>query len=332
MERLRAIQGVDKLTIASQPPMGGAATKTLSVNGRNLADRNNKLPFVGRVAVVPEYFETLGITLRRGRTFTAADGASGSEVAIVNEPFVTRFFSGGDALGKRIRLGQDLDRAVEDPKAPWLTIVGVSSPVLQQTVRNESTIQPTVYVPFRQEPTIAFTVLARSRLPRETLTAALRNELRNVDPDIPLYNIRTMDDMLAQRTWPFRVFGTLFAAFAIIALVLSSVGIYAVTAYGVGQRTPEIGLRMALGASRKDVLWLVLRQGLRRIGIGLALGLLAAWGLSRVLASILVEVRPDDPATFVSIAILLTTVTIAACLVPARRAMYLDPVDALRTE
>lgn len=332
MERLRTIQGIDKLTIASQPPMGGAATKTLSAAGRNLADRNNKLPFVGRVAVVPEYFETLGITLRQGRTFTPADGAPGSEVAIVNEPFVTRYFSGGDALGKRIRLGQDLDRAAEDPNAPWLTIVGVSPPVLQQTGRNDSTIQPTVYLPYRQEPTIAFTVLARSRLPRETVTAALRNELRNVDPDIPLYNIRTMDDMLAQRTWPFRVFGTLFAAFAIIALVLSSVGIYAVTAYGVGQRTQEIGVRMALGASQKDVLWLVLRQGLRRIGIGLALGLLAAWGLSRVLASILVEVRPDDPATFVSIAILLYAVTLAACLVPARRAMYLDPVDALRTE
>ncbi len=250
----------------------------------------------------------------------------------MNEPFVTRFFSGGDAIGKRIRLGQDLDRAAEDPNTPWLTIISVSPPVLQQTGRNDSTIQPTVYVPFRQEPTIAFTVLARSRLPRETLTAELRNALRNVDPDIPLYNIRTLEDMLAQRTWPFRVFGTLFAAFAIIALALSSVGIYAVTAYGVGQRTQEIGVRMALGASQKDVLWLVLRQGLRRIGIGLALGLLAAWGLSRVLASILVEVRPDDPATFVSIAILLTAVTIAACLVPARRAMYLDPVDALRTE
>ena len=129
-----------------------------------------------------------------------------------------------------------------------------------------------------------------------------------------------------------RVFGTLFTAFALIAIVLSAVGIYAVTSYGVGQRTQEIGIRMALGASDRDVMWLVLRQGVRRIGIGVAIGLLAAWGLARVLASVLVQVSPDDPLTFVSITVLLAVVTLAACLVPARRAMRLDPVNSLRTE
>ncbi|HZO84183.1 MAG TPA: FtsX-like permease family protein, partial [Verrucomicrobiae bacterium] len=263
----------------------------------------------------------------------AADGVPGAEVAIVNEPFVTRYFSGGDVLGKRIRLGEDLNRGTEDPNAPWLTIIGVSPPVLQAGgPNNDPSVQPTVYVPFRQEPTIAFTVLARSRLPRESLIAALRNELRNVDADIPLYNIFSMDDILARRTWPFRIFGTVFASFAIIALVLSAVGIYGVTAYGVGQRTQEIGIRMALGANARDVMWLVLRQGFRRIGIGISLGLLAAWGLSRVLASVLLQVSPDDPLTFASITLLLAVVTLVACLVPARRAMHLDPVDALRTE
>jgi ABC-type antimicrobial peptide transport system permease subunit len=153
-----------------------------------------------------------------------------------------------------------------------------------------------------------------------------------VDPDLPLYNIRSLDEILERRRWPFRVFGTLFAAFAIIALVMSSVGIYAVTAYGVGQRTQEIGVRMALGASQRNVMWLVLKQGIRRICIGLALGLLAAFGVSRVLASVLVNMTATDPVTFVSISVLLSLITLAACVIPARRAMRLDPVNALRTE
>ena len=197
---------------------------------------------------------------------------------------------------------------------------------------NDFSVQPTVYLPFRQEPSIAFTVIARSRLPREALISALRNELRAVDPDLPLYNIRTLDEILARRRWPFRVFGTVFGVFGLIALVMSAVGIYAVTAHGVGQRTREIGLRVALGASQKDVMWLILRQSLVRIGIGLPLGLLASWGLSRVLGALLYRVTPADPVTFGSIAILLTGVTLIASLVPARRAMRLDPVHALRTE
>jgi predicted permease len=333
MERLRSIPGIGRVTIASQPPASGAQGRTLSIAGHRLTDANNRLPVVGRIAVLADYFDTLDVKIR-GRNFTAADGAPGAEVAIVNEPFVTRYFSGGDVIGKQIRLGQDFERGIENPKDPLMTIIGVSPAILQQNGpnANEIRVQPAVYVPFRQEPTIAFTVLARSRLARESLIASLRNELRNVDPDIPLYNIRTMDEIIERRTWPFFVFGSLFAVFALIAIILSSVGIYAVTSYGVGQRTQEIGVRMALGASESDVMWLVLRQGLRRIGIGIAIGLLAAWGLARVLASLLVEVPPDDPMTFGSITILLAVVTLVACLVPARRAMRLDPVDSLRSE
>jgi predicted permease len=287
---------------------------------------------VTRLSIVPDYFQAFNLRVSRGRGFTGSDGAAGSEIAIVNEPFAAKYWPGEDPVGKRIRLGQDFERGTDDPNLPWLTIVGVSPPVFQQSNQNDLRVQPTVYVPFRQEPTIAFTVLARSKLTRDALITSIRNELRSVDPDLPLYNIRTLDDILQNRRWPFRVFGTLFASFAVIALVMSSVGIYAVTSYGVGQRTSEIGVRMALGASRRDVLWLVLRQGLKRIAVGLAVGLLAAFGLSRVLASVLVNMTPTDPVTFLSISILLTAVTIMACIVPARRAMYLDPVHALRTE
>ena len=331
-ERLGALPNVDALTIVSQPPAGGAVGRTLQIEGRDLTDGNNRLPTISRIAVVPDYFQSLDLAIRRGRGFTDADGAPGAEAVIVNEPFVTRYFPDSDPLGARLRLGQDLDRGTEDPQALWLTIVGVSPPVFQQSPQQDLSVQPTVYIPFRQEPPVGFTVLARSRALGETVVAAIRNELRQLDPDLPLYNIRTLDEILAQRNWPYRVFGTLFASFAVIALLISCVGIYAVTAHGVGQRTQEIGMRMALGAGQRDILWLVLRHGLVRIGIGVVLGVIAAVGISRVLASVLVNTSATDPTTFMSICLLLGTVTLLACFVPARRATRLDPVDALRTE
>jgi putative ABC transport system permease protein len=212
-----------------------------------------------------------------------------------------------------------------------LTIVGVSPPVFQQSPNQDLSVQPTVYIPFRQEPPVGFTILAR-RPPGATIVPSIREELRQLDPDLPLYNIRTLDDILAQRNWPYRVFGTLFATFAVIALLISCVGIYAVTAHGVGQRTQEIGMRMALGAGQRDILWLVLRHGIVRIAIGVVIGVIAAFGVSRVLVSVLVNTSTTDPTTFISICLLLGVVTLLACFVPARRATRLDPVDALRTE
>jgi predicted permease len=331
-ERLETLPSMDTLTIVSHPPAGGAAFRTLKIEGREMTDANNRLPSVARLSVVPGYFDALDLTVRRGRAFTETDGAAGAEAVIVNEPFVARYFPDEDPLGKRLRLGEDLNRGTEDLEAAWLTIIGVSPPVFQQSPNQDLSVQPTVYVPFRQEPPVAFTVLARSSLSGEAVVAAIRNELREVDADLPLYNIRTMDDILAQRNWPYRIFGTLFATFAVIALLMSSVGIYAVTAYGVGQRTQEIGVRMALGARQRDILWLVLRQGITRIFLGVALGLLAALGASRVLSAVLVNMTATDPTTFVSISLLLAVVTLLACFVPARRATQLDPVDALRVE
>jgi predicted permease len=331
-ERLESVPGVDALTIVSQPPAGGAQMLTLKIEGREMVDANNRLPTVYRLVVVPDYFESLELPISRGRVFTETDGVSGAEAVIVNETFVARYFPDTDPIGSRLRLGQDLNRGTEDTAAPWLTIVGVSPPVFQQSPQQDLSVQPTVYVPFRQEPLVGFTILARTQVAGDAVVTAIRNELRQLDQDLPLYNIRTMDDILAQRNWPYRIFGTLFGTFAVIALLISAVGIYAVTAHGVGQRTQEIGVRMALGADRRDILWLVLKQGTLRIVIGLVLGVLAAFAASRVFVSILVNTTPTDPTTFISICVLLSAVTLLACFVPARRATRLHPTQALRVE
>jgi ABC-type antimicrobial peptide transport system permease subunit len=160
----------------------------------------------------------------------------------------------------------------------------------------------------------------------------VRQAVQEVDPDQPVFQVQTMDEFLARGRWPYRVFGTMFTIFALIALVLSAVGVYAVTAYSVTQRTPEIGLRMALGAQPAQVSWLILRRGLSQLAIALALGLILAWFASSALQSLGVQIPARDPVTFAAIAGVLAAVTIAACLIPARRATRLDPLSALRSE
>jgi putative ABC transport system permease protein len=175
-------------------------------------------------------------------------------------------------------------------------------------------------------------IIARSQVPPTSLTPLVREAVQAVDSDLPVFNIQTLDEILAQSRWGFRVFGTMFALFALIALVLSAVGIYAVTSYSVTQRTQEIGVRMALGAQPRDVSWLILRRGLMQLTIGMTIGTTLAWYASAPLQAVLVQVPPRDPITFAAIVTVLVTATLAACLIPARRATRLDPLTALRTE
>jgi len=326
LERLSGIPGLEGVAVASFAPAGGAAGRPLRLEDREPEENVPETgPQTWSVAVVPGYFEALGFDLRAGRAFDPTDGQPGAEVAIVNEPFAERYWPGESPLGRRIRISNAEDAA-------WLEIVGVGPAVLQSSSDQDPSVQPTVYVPFRQEPGASAQIVARSGLPAAVVAQTIREEVRRLDPELPLYDIRGVEEMLRLRNWPYRVFGSLFAIFALIALVMSSVGIYGVTAYAVGQRTQEIGIRMALGARNRDILLLVLRQGMIRIAIGLAIGLFFAWAVSRILESVLVGVTPTDPLTFVLIPLILTAVTLAACLIPARRALGLDPADALRTE
>jgi putative ABC transport system permease protein len=271
--------------------------------------------------------------MRRGRVFRDTDGAAGSETAIINEKLAADLFPKEDPIGRRIRFVTPPPQpGQQPPPAPvWRTIVGIS-PTLRHS--NNQSVEPTavVYVPLRQDPTGFTMMVVRSRLEPGVVMAAVRGEVALVDRDQPVFTVQTFDQILDQQMWPFRVFGSLFAIFAVVALVMSAVGLYAVMAYSVTQRTAEIGVRMALGAEGRQVSWLVLKRGLLQTSLGIAIGLFGAFFLSKVMNTLLVDVTSRDPMTFGAITIVLTTVAIAACLLPARRATRVDPLVALRTD
>jgi hypothetical protein len=280
------------------------------------------------VTIGPRYFETIGMQLSRGRPFGTTDGTGGHEAAIVNQRFVAMHFAGQDPIGRRIKLNPD-GAAPPGPAPGWVTVVGVS-PSIRQRFATEAEPDPVVYLPLRAQAPASTALIIRAQRDAASLTSMLRDEIRAIDQDLPVFEIRTMDQQLAQQRWAFRIFGSMFAMFAIIALALSSVGLYAVTAYSVSQRTQEIGVRMALGAQASQVQWLILRGGVVQLAIGLSLGIGGAWGVGRLLNSVLVQSGSRELVTLTSIVALLIVVSLLACYWPARRATRLDPVSALR--
>ena len=287
------------------------------------------------LSVSDGYFDTLGVQLLRGRAFTPADGRPGQESAVVNRRFVATHFADEDPLGHRIKmLANPFFGGAPVPGSPeptWLTIVGVSPDIRQRTFQDPGS-DTVVYVPHRTESPRQAMLILRTRGDPAAVTALVRDTMRVLEPDLPLVNIQTLDELLADQRWLFRTFGAMFATFALIALLLSAVGLYAVTAYSVTQRTQELGLRVALGAQPGQVQWLVLRQGLMQLAIGLPIGLAGAYGVGRLLESVLVQTSPTDPVTLVSIVAVLVGAAVLACLLPARRAAHLHPSAALRYE
>lgn len=322
------------VSVATDLPLQGGFTRRLAHPDRPLA-AGVEPPEVTMVAVDPRYFETLGVSLLRGRAFSDADGRAGQDTAIVNARFAELHFGGEDPLGRRIELS--LEPGGEPPPGiptcQTVTIVGLA-PNIRQRGFSEREPDPVAYLPFRSQPRGVIRLIARSEGDPQQLIPALRDEMRAVDADLPLFNIRTMDESLAQARWPFRVFGTMFAVFAAIALLLSAIGLYAVTAYSVTQRTQEIGVRTALGAQSPQVMWLFLRRALIQMAIGLTIGIAGAIGVGKIFeaSDMLVQISGSDPVTILSIALLLAVVSAAASTWPARRATRLDPVVALRGE
>ncbi len=327
--RLAGIAGVESVAVTTTVPPLRAGERTFEIDGRTRQAADEELE-AATVTISPRFFDVVGVGLRRGRGFQDSDGAPGSETVIINERLASQFFPGEDPIGRRIRF-VTREPAPNQPAPPWRTIVGIS-PTIRHSETRQVELNPVVYVPSRQEPPAGASLLVRSQLPPASLADSLRRAVQAVDADQPVFTIQTLDQMLNEDRWPFRVFGVMFGVFAVIALVLSSVGLYAVMAYSVTQRTSEIGLRMALGAQARQVRWMVLKLGLVQLTLGLSLGLAGAVFLSRLMEGMLVGVTSSDPFTFVLITSLLTVVSIAACLIPARRATLVDPLTALRAE
>jgi predicted permease len=328
--RLAAIAGVDAVAVTTTVPPLRAGERSFEIDGRPVRQPADQALEVATVTISPRFFEVVGVGLRRGRGFQDSDGAPGSETVIINERMASQFFPGEDPIGRRIRFVAR-EPAPGQTTPPWRTIVGIS-PTIRHSETRQVELNAVVYVPHRQEPPSGASVLVRSQLPPVSLVDSLRRAVQAVDADQPVFTIQTLDQMLNEERWPFRVFGVMFGVFAVIALVLSSVGLYAVMAYSVTQRTPEIGLRMALGAQARQVRWMVLKLGLVQLVLGLSIGLGGAVLLSRLMEGMLVGITSSDPVTFALITSLLTLVSIAACLLPARRATLIDPLAALRAD
>jgi len=281
-------------------------------------------PAAMAVIVGEGYFEILRVLPLSGRDFTAADNASGLPAAVINRSFAARCWPGQDPVGKRLRV------FTGNTVGDWMTVVGVVPDILPNPQSNDP--EPTIYMPFRLAPRMSMSVIARTRVEPSSVGQAVRKEVEAIDRDLPLHDVQTLDDKLKLGTWPLRVFGSVFAIFAGIALLLATVGLYAVVAYGVNQRTNEIGVRIALGASAAVILRMVFTGGMTQMAIGLGLGLAGAFGLTRVLAGILVGVSATDPLTFGAVALVLIAAAGLGCAIPASRAIRVDPVTALRHE
>jgi putative ABC transport system permease protein len=319
-ERLGGLDPVAAATIASNIPFDPAPLRELALDSRPTAN-GNRPPRVATVTIGGRFFDTLNMRLVRGRRFSDLDGMPGHETAIVNQRFAAVHFSNDDPIGHRIRVTNPNARGAT---APWATVVGVS-PTIRQDITTEG--EPVVYLPYRAQPGSVMAVLVRTTSAAGAIVPLLREEVRALDPDLPLFDIKTLDERLAFSRWPERVFGIMFAIFACIGLVMAAVGLYAVTAYSVRQRTQEIGVRMALGATAPQVWWLVLRRVMGQLAIGLILGLPGAFFVGQ-----LPWMGSADPLILMSIVLAVVIVAGVASFLPARRATELDPLRALRYE
>jgi len=323
MPALAALPGVTTLSSIQTLPLGrNNWNRGLWLEGDPSGpDAPRRTAFIGIVR--PDYFRALGIPLKSGRGFTAEDDSGSIRVAIVSETAARTLWPGQDALGRRFQWASD-------DTTGWKTVVGVVGDV---TANITSKRPPsTVYVPHAQEPVQTVTVVARHDGDPGALAAAMRRVVQANDPDMPLYEVYSMKEYLRRSLWENRIYVSLMSVFATLALVIAAIGIYGVMAYSVAQRTQEIGIRMALGAARHDVLRLVVGQALRLTVLGVGIGLAGAYAVTRLMASLLSGVTPGDPPTFVGVTVILALSSLVAAWLPAERATRVDPMVALRSE
>jgi putative ABC transport system permease protein len=332
LDRVAALPGVRAVGGITNLPLGGVHGRvSFAIEGR--AGDTGDIPASEGVLVTPGYFRALGIELLQGRLFDDHDDDHAPAAVVVSETFVRQFFPGEDPLGKRIGPGVR-GRPASGPQQAvtlnWLTIIGVVRDVKSE--RLDASATPLVYRSVFQTSNLALTLVVRAAGDPSMLTEAIRREVKAVDPNEPVFSVRTMDAVIASALAERRFTMVLLALFAVTALALSAIGIYGVMAYFVMQRTREIGIRMALGASPRDVVGMVLRQGVRLAAAGVVVGLAGALAITRAIATLLFGIGPRDPWTLAALSAALTAVALLACYVPARRATHVDPIRALRYE
>ena len=323
LQRVGSVPGVRGAAAAMYIPMMGFAGTPVQDASKPPLQLNER-PIATYWAITPGYFRTLGIPLRRGRDFNEHDNADAQRVAIIDEALARRFWpaypAGLDPVGQRILIG-----GVN--KNPAL-IVGIAVHVHEQL--ENSTWPESVYVSLAQNAPPFATLAVRTLGDPLRFTKAVREQVRSVDRDQPVTLVRTMDDLVEEQVGPRRLLVILLGSFAGVALLLALIGIYGIIAYSVAQRTQEMGIRRALGAQQRDILALVVGQGLRLALAGVALGIAGAFGLTRLMTTLLFHVTATDPDTFVAVAVLFLLVALAASYIPARRATRIDPMAALR--
>jgi putative ABC transport system permease protein len=322
LKRLETLPGVIAAGATNLLPMSNYFISTgVEIVGRPPFEKG-KEPDADYRIVAPGYFDAIGMSLRRGRGFTAGDNEQSTRVVIINEAFARRFFPNQEPIGQRIAHSGRSDKPME--------IIGVVGDVKDTDL--DKVFRPGFYLPYAQEPGSGFGVVLRASAEPLALAGAARDEVMKLDPALPVNDLKTVERMIHERSSPKRFMTAMMSVFAAIALLLAGVGLYAVMAYAVSQRAHEIGIRLALGARSRDILRLITGQGMKLTLVGLTLGMAGAFALTRVLEPILYGVTATDPLTFIMISLSLTCVALLACWIPARRATKVDPMVALRYE
>jgi len=327
LTRVQAVPGVRSAALTHSLAMDGTNWDSVFIASDKPVPSRADLPSSGYLRVSANYFETMGIRLLRGRAFTAADGPESAPVIIINETLAHAIWPNEDPIGKRVKQGLSDNN---DSNHPWREVVGVVNDVKMDGMNRPASMQ--TYLPYSQMPNRSLALVVRAERNPAGLASAVEKAIVDIDKDLPVFSIRTMDQLLGNSLSKQRLLLVLLASFAALALLLAVVGIYGVVSYAVRQRTHELGLRMALGAQQGDVLSLILKQGLGLTLIGIGVGLVAAFGLTRWMESLLFGVRPTDALTFSLIAVILLLASLTACWIPARRASKVDPMVALRYE
>src|SRR5215472_4588387 len=317
-EHVRALPGVTAVSFTNHLPLGPAREHTLVTDAMRLGDKKDWQP-IDRLRVSPGYFQTMGIPLLRGRDFNSSETEAGASVAIVNETLAQRLWKNQDPLGRRMNFIYEEKGAAE--------VIGVVPTGKYRTLGEDSV--PVVFLP---QIGARRTLVARTSGDPATLLGSVRREIHSVDPNIAPTDLETMQQYMSLPLFPARTLGLLLGVSGLLALVLTTIGLFGVISYIVSQRTHEIGVRVALGARRSDILNLVVRHGLFLTVVGLVVGLGMAFGAAQLVSSLLYGVTPTDPTTFIAVATVLCVVTVLACYLPARRAMRVDPMIALRYE